>query len=230
MDKNTAQVHMLFNGYVNTGVSPYSVASSVAFVRDGEARVVIDPGMVPSPRAILDPLERLGQSPAGITDVIFSHHHPDHTLHAALFPNARFHDFWAIYKGDTWASRRAEGFDLSPSIKLIETPGHTPESISLLVYARRGDAVPHAVLTGDTLFIGDVGRPDLAAAVGLRRDDMARELYRSLREHPLVVDGGRSRRRSLCDRHGCNSSWSAEGARGCDADCSWSRRSLHRGP
>jgi len=42
---------------------------------------------------------------------------PHPTLHAALFPNARFHDFWAIYKGDTWASRRAEGFELSPSIK-----------------------------------------------------------------------------------------------------------------
>src|SRR5213593_1948871 len=138
MDKNTAQVHMLFNGYVNTGVSPYSVASSVAFVRDGEARVVIDPGMVPSPRAILDPLERLGQSPAGITDVIFSHHHPDHTLHAALFPNARFHDFWAIYKGDTWASRRAEGFALSPSIRLIETPGHTPQDITTLVSTSGG--------------------------------------------------------------------------------------------
>ena len=138
MTKKTAQVHVLFNGYVNTAVSPFSVASSIAFVREGEVRVIIDPGMVPSPRAILDPLERLGESPAGVTDVVFSHHHPDHTLHAALFPNARFHDFWAIYKGDTWASRRAEGFELSPSIKLIETPGHTPQDITTLVTTREG--------------------------------------------------------------------------------------------
>jgi len=138
MDKKTAQVHMLFTGYVNTDVSPFSVASSIAFVRDGDVRVIIDPGMVPSPRAIVDPLDRLGESPARVTDVVFSHHHPDHTLHAALFPNARVHDFWAIYRGDTWTSRRAEGFDLSPSITLIETPGHTPQDITTLVTTDNG--------------------------------------------------------------------------------------------
>ncbi len=129
----SAKVHMLFNGYVDTGVSPFSVASSIAFVRDGDVRVIIDPGMVPNPRSILDPLEQLGEAAAAVTDVVFSHHHPDHTLHAALFPNARFHDFWAIYKGDTWASRPAEGFELSPSIRLIQTPGHTPQDITTLV-------------------------------------------------------------------------------------------------
>lgn len=51
---------------------------------------------------------------------------------------ARFHDFWAIYKGDTWASRRAEGFELSPSITLIETPGHTPQDITTLVGTGNG--------------------------------------------------------------------------------------------
>src|SRR5205809_525486 len=77
MDKNTAQVHMLFNGYVNTGVSPYSVASSVAFVRDGEARVVIDPGMVPSPRAILDPLVRTDNGVAAFTHLWWTAEGPD---------------------------------------------------------------------------------------------------------------------------------------------------------
>lgn len=124
----SAEVHILFNGYADE-----RVASTVAFVRDGDARVIIDPGMVPNPEAILEPLAALGESPAGITDVIFSHHHPDHTLNAALFPNARFHDHWAIYKGDVWDSRPAEGFDVSPSIRLIETPGHTPQDITTLV-------------------------------------------------------------------------------------------------
>ena len=49
----------------------------------------------------------------------------------------------------------------------LETPGHTPESISLLVFdLDESDTHPHAVLTGDTLFVGDVGRPDLRAALG----------------------------------------------------------------
>ncbi len=128
-----AEVSLLFQGYVGG-----RVASTVSVVRDGQTLAVIDPGMVPSPRAILDPLAALGISPEAITDVIFSHHHPDHTLNAALFPNARFHDFWAIYQGDVWTSRRAEGFLVSPSIRLIETPGHSPQDITTLVGTSQG--------------------------------------------------------------------------------------------
>ncbi len=126
-------IRILFEGYAEPGV-----ASTVAYVRDGRTRIVIDPGMVPSPRRILGPLHRLGVTPGRITDVIFSHHHPDHTLHAALFPNARFHDHWAIYKGDRWESRKAEGFPVSPHVRLIETPGHTPQDITTLVDAADG--------------------------------------------------------------------------------------------
>ncbi len=127
------QIQILFEGYVEPGV-----ASTVGYVRDGRARIVIDPGMVPSPRSILNPLRRLGVAPRQVTDVVFSHHHPDHTLHAALFPNARFHDHWAIYKGDRWESRKAEGFRVSPHVRLIETPGHTPQDITTLVETAGG--------------------------------------------------------------------------------------------
>ncbi|HLI06175.1 MAG TPA: MBL fold metallo-hydrolase [Ktedonobacteraceae bacterium] len=132
---STAQVHVLFSGYAEDSADPAvsRVASSVGFVRDGEVRVIIDPGMVPDPASILEPLAALGESPKSITDVIFSHHHPDHTLNAALFPRARFHDYWAIYQGDSWESRPAEDYELAPSIRLIETPGHTPQDITTLV-------------------------------------------------------------------------------------------------
>ncbi len=129
----TAEVHILFNGYAEPGV-----ASTVSFVRDGEQRIIIDPGMVPAQQSILQPLRELGETAEGITDVIFSHHHPDHTLNAALFPNARFHDCWAIYQNDTWQSRPAEGFFVSPSVQLIETPGHTPQDITTLVGTAEG--------------------------------------------------------------------------------------------
>jgi glyoxylase-like metal-dependent hydrolase (beta-lactamase superfamily II) len=134
-DASSAEVHILWNGYAKDADTPTLslVASTVGFVRDGDVRVIIDPGMVPGPDAILAPLAALGELPANITDVVFSHHHPDHTLNAALFPNARFHDHWAIYKGDNWESREAEGFHLSPSIRLIATPGHTPQDITTLV-------------------------------------------------------------------------------------------------
>lgn len=66
-------------------------------------------------------------------------------------------------------------------IRILETPGHTPEGISLLVFDRtKSDTIPHAVLTGDTLFIGDVGRPDLLASIGVTADELAVMLYDSL--------------------------------------------------
>ena len=66
-------------------------------------------------------------------------------------------------------------------LEILETPGHTPESISVVV-RENASSVPHAVFTGDTLFIGDVGRPDLLAAVGHTAEDLGRMLYHSLRE------------------------------------------------
>src|SRR5690242_10899126 len=66
-------------------------------------------------------------------------------------------------------------------LKALETPGHTSESISLLVCdLARDERNPCAVLTGDTLFIGDVGRPDLRASLGWKPEDLARLLYASL--------------------------------------------------
>ena len=70
----------------------------------------------------------------------------------------------------------------------IETPGHTPESISILVFDRAvSDSVPHAVLTGDTLFVGDVGRPDLRAALGWSANDLGALLYDSLHGKLLAL-------------------------------------------
>src|SRR5215208_4483937 len=73
-------------------------------------------------------------------------------------------------------------------LQAIETPGHTPESISLAVYdLDRSDASPHAVLTGDTLFVGDVGRPDLRAALGWSAASLGNLLYDSLRTKLLPL-------------------------------------------
>ena len=68
-------------------------------------------------------------------------------------------------------------------LSVLETPGHSPESISILVFdPEQADDRPHAVLTGDTLFIGDVGRPDVRASLGWSADQLASLLYDSLRD------------------------------------------------
>ena len=76
-------------------------------------------------------------------------------------------------------------------LQALETPGHTPESISILVFdLAKADRDPVAVLTGDTLFIGDVGRPDLRAALGWKPDVLARMLYGSLTNKLLGLPDG----------------------------------------
>jgi rhodanese-related sulfurtransferase len=73
-------------------------------------------------------------------------------------------------------------------LKVLETPGHTIESISILVFDLQKDSTnPHAVLTGDTLFIGDVGRPDLRASLGWTANDLGAHLYDSLRNKLLPL-------------------------------------------
>lgn len=129
----TATLSILTAGYVGE-----RTASTVSLLRDGEVLVVVDPGMVADRKLILGPLSEAGVAPEQVTDVVFSHHHPDHTLNAALFPAARFHDHWAIYQDDLWIDRPADGFQLSPSIRLAATPGHTAEDISTLAYTPEG--------------------------------------------------------------------------------------------
>jgi glyoxylase-like metal-dependent hydrolase (beta-lactamase superfamily II)/rhodanese-related sulfurtransferase len=65
-------------------------------------------------------------------------------------------------------------------LEIMETPGHTPESISVVVFEHAADGVPYGVLTGDALFIGDVGRPDLLSSTGHTADDLARMLHSSI--------------------------------------------------
>jgi rhodanese-related sulfurtransferase len=72
-------------------------------------------------------------------------------------------------------------------LKVLETPGHTPEGISLLVIDTDVSPEPQKVLTGDTLFIGDVGRPDLAGARGYTTEAMAGMLYDSLHRKLMTL-------------------------------------------
>lgn len=124
----TARLHV-----IQDGSGRPLVRSTVSVVVDGDQVIVVDPGMAPSQAAILDPLAALGIAPANVTDVVISHHHPDHTVNVGLFGEARVHDHWAVYHHDTWTSRPAEGFAVSTSVILWETPGHTPQDITTIV-------------------------------------------------------------------------------------------------
>jgi glyoxylase-like metal-dependent hydrolase (beta-lactamase superfamily II) len=128
----SARVDVLTTGYVGE-----RVASTVVLVRENDVVLVIDPGMVADRRRILDPLAALGVHPLDVTDVVVSHHHPDHTLNVALFERATVRDYWATYRDDVWGDRD-DAVPGAPSIRLMDTPGHTPQDVSTLVTTDEG--------------------------------------------------------------------------------------------
>ena len=128
-----------------------------------------------------------------IKHVILTHFHADFVAgHIELREKYGAH----IYLG----AKAEAAFDFQPladgdtlefgdvRFETLETPGHTPEGSSLVVYDKAVDASkPYAVFTGDTLFLGDVGRPDLMASVGVTAEELANMLYDSLRDKLLKL-------------------------------------------
>lgn len=168
-DAATATVQILTDGYVRSRDDGEHVGATITLITDGDAVIVVDPGLVASRPGLMQALAERGVFADAVTDIVFSHHHPDHTVNAALFPAARIHDHWAIYDGDLWIDRPAEGYQLSPSVQLMATPGHTPEDISTVAATPDGVYVcTHAWWSADGP-AEDPFSPDPAALARSRR-------------------------------------------------------------
>jgi len=131
--QGTASLQVLSTGYLGG-----RFASTVTFVRDDAALIVVNPGMVADIESILGPLRNLGVRPAAVTDVVLLTARPAHAVNVALFPGARLHDATAVYQNDRMARRPADKFLISPSVRLLETPGERPDDLTLLVATARG--------------------------------------------------------------------------------------------
>ncbi|KUL48725.1 sulfurtransferase [Streptomyces sp. NRRL F-4489] len=108
------------------------------------------------------------------------------------FPIRRLHDGERLYLGIPPTPYGPEtGEESGPgsgvTLTVLATPGHTLESICLVIRENPDDEIPFGVLTGDTLFVGDVGRPDLLSAAGHSPQDMAVRLHRSLHTKLLAL-------------------------------------------
>ena len=142
----SARLDVLVEGYAR---SPH-VAGTVSLVRDAGRVIVVDPGMVADRELILAPLAALGVRPQDVTDVVVSHHHLDHVVSIALFPVVPVHDFQAVIEGDVFTRRPADGVQLSPGVRLLATPGHTPQDLTTLVGTERDVvALTHLWWTGE---------------------------------------------------------------------------------
>jgi glyoxylase-like metal-dependent hydrolase (beta-lactamase superfamily II) len=143
---------------------------------------VVDPGMVADRAAILEPLAALGHAAEDVTHVVLTHHHPDHAINVALFPNADVVDAWAHYRGDQWVDHDGDGHQVSPHVRIILTPGHTLQDLTLLAETDDGVvACTHAWWRTDRTPVVDPGADDPTALEASRR--------RILSEADVVVPG-----------------------------------------
>jgi len=161
--------------------------ASYAVVRTGKM-IVIDPARDPQPY-----YDFAAQHDADITGIIETHPHADfisshleihHATNAVIYASKL-----------TGAEYPHESFDDGDTIQLndiklkaINTPGHSPDSICILVEDENGKE--QALFTGDTLFVGDVGRPDLrenAGNITAKKEELARALYHSTRDRLMKL-------------------------------------------
>jgi glyoxylase-like metal-dependent hydrolase (beta-lactamase superfamily II)/3-mercaptopyruvate sulfurtransferase SseA len=152
---------------------------------DGEAAVV-DPQ-----RDVEIYLDEARQHDLSIKHVIETHLHADFVSgHRELSSRTGARIYFGAKAGAKFEHVPVqEGHEIrfgSVILRILETPGHTPESISVLVIDRDKSEEPEAVLTGDALFIGDVGRPDLVGSK-MNAADLAGLLYESLHEKLLKL-------------------------------------------
>ena len=159
----------------------YLIADEVAGVA-----AVIDPQ-----RDVAQYLEEAERQRVAIRHVFLTHFHADFLaghLELRNLTGAKIH-LGARAEAEYAFTPMKDGDVLeldSVRLQVLETPGHTPESISILVFAP-GAEKPAAVLTGDTLFVGDAGRPDLRASLGWSANDLGRLLYDSLQKKLLSL-------------------------------------------
>jgi glyoxylase-like metal-dependent hydrolase (beta-lactamase superfamily II) len=167
---------LLTAGYVEGGV-----ASTVVLVVEGDMVAVVDPGMVADRARILEPLGAAGYDPSDVTDVVLSHHHPDHTVNVALFGEVPVHDFQAVYTNDEWERRPADGVLLSPSVRLLHVPGHTPQDIATVIATAEGVAVCTHAWWSEAGPVDDPYAPD--------RDELRRARERVLAVADVIAPG-----------------------------------------
>ena len=149
--------------------------------------------IVVDPRRDIDEYVR-DATEAGLTIelVIETHFHADFLSGHLELAKATGADigFSSVAETEFPSRKLADGERISLGDVVLEirhTPGHTPESISIVVWEHSNDDAPYGVLTGDTLFIGDVGRPDLLSSIGFTKEELAASLYDSLHEQILTL-------------------------------------------
>lgn len=193
------------------------------FIESKGQAIVIDPQ-----RDIEQYLEEARSRNVKIAYIIETHLHADFVSgHRELAERSGATIVMSHRAGATFAHKAVHNGDEltvgSIHLRFFETPGHTPEGISILATNLDDASAPAKLFTGDTLFIGDVGRPDLSGGKGFTPAQMAEMLYDSLHEVILKLDDSTEvypahGAGSLCGRNMSKETWSTLGKQRAEND------------
>jgi glyoxylase-like metal-dependent hydrolase (beta-lactamase superfamily II) len=131
-----AEVKILFEGFTTAESSSDEATScTIGLVKDGKIKMVVDPGTVKNQKVIVNALRKEGLRTKDVNFVCITHSHMDHYRNIGMFAYAKSLDFWGIWEGDKvkdWDSQ------FSRNIKIIKTPGHNYDGITLIVDTHKG--------------------------------------------------------------------------------------------
>jgi glyoxylase-like metal-dependent hydrolase (beta-lactamase superfamily II) len=133
-----ANVKILVTGYTTADTKnseEEKTCPTIALVRDGSLNIIIDPGVLDSQEILVDRLQAEGLSVNDINLVFITHSHLDHYRNIGLFINAKTLEFWGLWEGgkcEDWPEQ------FTRNIKIIKTPGHSADSLTMLVKTKEG--------------------------------------------------------------------------------------------
>jgi len=127
-------VKILLPGYVSAESGGHS-CSTVTLVQTDDKNIIVDPGTLSNPQILLDKLTELNLTPEQIDIVFITHSHPDHYRQIGMFPKAKMLDYWGWWIDDVCEDYKNE---LVPNIEIIKTPGHSSDSVTVIVKIDKG--------------------------------------------------------------------------------------------
>jgi len=127
-------VKILIEGYTS-GKTEERSCSTITLVQDGDLNMVIDPGTVSDPQILTDALAKENLSVNDIDIVGLTHAHTDHNRNVGMFPKAKVLDYWGWWDGDLCTDADEK---ITDNISIINTPGHSDDSITFLVQTNDG--------------------------------------------------------------------------------------------
>jgi glyoxylase-like metal-dependent hydrolase (beta-lactamase superfamily II) len=132
-----AKVDILIKGYYTPEGTRGHACSTVTLIEDKEWKIVVDPGTLSEPKILIDALKKRNLSPDDINVVCITHSHIDHYKYVGLFPKAKILEYYGWWQGDFWSETETSGI-INDNIQIIKTPGHSHDSITLLVKTHKG--------------------------------------------------------------------------------------------